>query len=525
MNEYVRFINRLTKESQKNLLIINDKRILELADKLLETYELNYLNEAMKPILNYIVDKLKTIPVNINRISTEPYNSEDFLMSEHNKVTNIQINTLAYEKFRVLNTQDTMLITYPNINNLSFEIHFYYCNTTDKIQDVINTIINRLHLIVLTFSDYHNLKHLSQIFNIEYPLKMYLYLYPFNRNIDYRIQDTSSLEYYKRNNCFHCSSGYSNSNYASSSLNNKKSSFVIVCTRIPEMLGLFTHEMFHVLHLDTRYYTIKNNNNNLEMQSNELDDSAYKELNAVLNKYNKKVGKYQFLETFNNTTTTIFHTLYCSIELSDSLDTNRIINLFNSLIKKEIIYSIYHTCKILHNQNINKAEEYFNVDSKPYQQLAYLYEYTIVRSFMFINLKDYVDYLTHKDLGNFDGNNTTQVNKLKTIVASLLDNAYKSMYLTTNDNYNKLFDTFVEILDESNKGNKSNKNNKSKECDVCGPVNMEYFCIDHNFDNRLILNKIDRNNSQIGGYKTNYYNKYLKYKIKYCKLKSKSDSN
>jgi hypothetical protein len=278
--------------------------------------------------------------------------------------------------------------------------------------------------------------------------------------------------------------------------------------------------MFHVLHLDTRYYTVKNNNNNLSMQSNQLDDNPHKELDMVLNKYNKKVGQYQFLETFNNTATTVFHALYSSIELSNSLDTDKIMNLFNCLIKKEIIYSIYHTCKILHNQNINKAEEYFSSDSKPYQQLAYLYEYTIVRSFMFMNLKDYMDYLTYKDLGSFDGNNVTQVNKLKIIVASLLDNAYKSMYLTTNDNYNKLFNTFVKILDEEKR---TNKDNKSKECDVCGPVNMEYFCIDHNFDNKLILNSTKRNNNQNGGYKTNYYKKYLKYKIKYHKLKSDYD--
>lgn len=517
----------LTIESKRNLQTIEDPNIHDLSDSYLNSENIkngiNSCKEMLQPYLHSLLQSIKT-KHQITKIESKSYDPQEFLRSEHNKITNIQKNTYAYNKLTTINTLDTYQLTYSN--NICFKLYAYYDKEYSKIQNIIQSIINRLHLIVSTFAPTestkliytNNMKYLSQIFTTDNPIPIHLYLYPFNRNINYSINNDESLEYYKHNNCSHCSSGYSNSSYAIKGGNNI---FEIVCTRIPEILGLFTHEMFHILHCDTRYYVTNNKNNNFELISKQLDENSGI-LGDIVENYNKKVQGYKFLETFNNTTTTILHSLYCAIELSGNIEYDNIMELFEYLFKKEIIYSIYHTAKILHNQHINTSREYFtpNINSKPYHQLAYLYEYTIVRSFMFMDLDSYVKYMRFKDFGNFDGNDKKQVEVLTNIVANLLKNAFILMYNKQQQNklrilYDRMFDSFVEILVKEEKLYVIDKNANS--CDECGPVNMEYFCIDHNCV-MILFDEVGQQKEQIGG-GSYYYKKYMKYKIKYLNCK------
>lgn len=531
-------INCLTLESKRNLKTIDDPSIIMLSDNYLNSKNIKTgiekCKEMLQPYLHTLLQTIKIKP-QIKKIETKIYDPNEFLHSKHNKITNIQKDTYAYNKFKILNTLDIYEITF--FNNLCFKLYVYYDKENLEIFNIIQTIINRLHLIVSTFATTNNMKYLTKIFTSNNPIPLHIYLYPFNRNIGYNIDNNETLEYYNHNNCCHCSSGYSNSSYAKvkvrdnyANSNGDDNVFEVVCTRIPEILGLFTHEMFHILHCDTRYYTTNVDNNNIfELNSNQLDENS-DALISIIKNYNRKVKDYKFLETFNNTTTTILHSFYCAIELLvdtqnliiDDIKINNIMQLFGSILKKEIIYSIYHTAKILHNQHINFAKEYFTNESntKSYHQLAYLYEYTIVRSFMFMELDNYVKYMLFKDFGFFDGNDSTQVDILTKMVAKLLENVFEMMYNKKSIEkilYNKIFDNFVKILIEDEK---LYLNNKNDSCDVCGPVNMEYFCIDHNYCMmQLLVNIMSEQGQEQRQIEFYYYKKYLKYKTKYYNCK------
>lgn len=525
-------MNCLTEESKKNLLIVQDERV----DELSKEYFIG--NEGMSKLINLMNKHLKRVLHKLDNVNTHnnlkiehsqsvDYDPNTFINSQHNHITNIQPGTFAYNKFQMINTQDVYLIEYEN--GFVIKLYFYYDRNYTDIQNVIQSIIYRLHLIIFTFDDKLDFKYLIKVFNSHNPLTSHTYLYDFNRNVNYVIKNNKldNLQYYKENNCCHCSSGYSNSSYAE--MHNNKiidNSFEIVCTRIPEILGLFTHEMFHILHLDTRYYTIVDDGIQFELKSNEIQSE---ELMKILNKFNKKVSNYVFLETFNNTICTIFHALYCAIELNNNFskecnyekEFENVSKLFEDLIKKEILYSIFHTCKILYNQGITHFIDYFD-DNAPYHQLAYLYEYTIVRSFMFILLDDYVRYLEFKDLNDsFNGNDKKMVDRVTGIIQDMLQKVYSLMYEDKDNSsriaYSKLFNRFVEILDELS-DNKKDKL-KEQEKDKCGEMNMEYFCIDHHCNlcklgNYLKGGRVSRNDNSYFRYK------YLKYKHKYLKYKN-----
>lgn len=512
-----RIVNCLTFESKKNLSIIESEKLKKVNKEYLLEIDngLNILNEYIDVLLKEtdLLKILQSKPYQILSVITKSYDPNIFLNSNQNSMTNIQKNTLAYQKFIKINTQSIYAIKYV-IVNLSFKLNFYYDNKHNNIQEIIQSIINRLHLIIITFANKIDTKLLSKVFSKtnEY-LEADIYLYDFNRNIDIKVDNNKleSLDYYKKNNCSHCSSGYSNSTCVERNNQEIKiNTFEIVCTRIPEALGLFTHEMFHVLHLDTRYFISKEDRNNIKLTSQMLNSN---DLDVVLDKFNDKVKSYQFLETFNNTTTTIFHSLFNAIELSASIDHVAIINLFKKLMQIEVIYSIFHSVKILHNQNFNTFASYFDKEKTNYYQLAYLYEYTIVRSFMFMNMIDYVEYMKFKDTNsNFNGNNKGQITDATIMVTKLLDKTFKLMYEDKSNNvrikYSQVFDKLVEVLDKQY-GKESSNN-----IDVCGSINMEYFCIDHRCS---LLQNGGRNIKQKN--LVNYcYKKYRKYKLKYYQI-------
>lgn len=251
-------VSKLTSESKRNLQTIEEPNIHDLSNDYLNSESIktgiNSCKEMLQPYLHSVLQSTKT-KQQVIKIESKIYDPQEFLRSEHNKITNIQKDTYAYNKLSTLNTQDIYQLTYSN--NICFKLYAYYDKEYSKIQNIIQSVINRLHLIVSTFVSTNNMKYLSQIFTCDNPMPIHLYLYPFNRNINYRINNDEPLEYYKRNNCSHCSSGYSNSSYAMKGSSNV---FEVVCTRIPEILGLFTHEMFHILHCDTRYYITNSKN-------------------------------------------------------------------------------------------------------------------------------------------------------------------------------------------------------------------------------------------------------------------------
>jgi len=108
---------------------------------------------------------------------------------------------------------------------------------------------------------------------------------------------------------------------------------------------------------------------------------------------------------------------------------------------------------------------------------------------------------------NFDGNNKKQVDIATIMITNLLNKTFELMYEDKNNNirikYSHIFNKFTEILSKEYYDESNNNNTE-----VCGSINMEYFCIDHNCS---LLQNGGKSNNRVNY----YYKKYKKYKLKY----------
>ena len=447
-------MNFLTKSSQDNYkTIINvEKENSDLINNLVNMIELDELFESkkMKDVFNKF-QKLYNQNDDKYIIKTEiiPFNDiKNNLMKYFDKISGLDRNingTIVGKKFQELNTIKKIYLLFDNID-LHIELFFIY--KEEKI-NLINQLIKRVCVYINYSKNTKRMKKIIKLLNNE-PFEIYFLMYDVNRQVINR--NNNNINELSNQGTYNCCSGY---NHFVIYPNSKNKEMVI--TKIPEMAGLLTHEMGHLLGWD--FGLLKNQNGkhyiSLEYLNNEQENELLK-LNIEKNQ------NFYFWETYENTQTTLIHSISNAIELDSSYDT------FKQFYKYEILYSIYHAAKILYWHGFNDFNDFFRNGSKiKYYQIARLFEYSIVRSFflLFYNklfLQDINDDFTLKDQ-----NKITEINN-------------KIINLMVNNTpliYEDIFNIFIEKV-------KSDK-----------IINMEYFCIDLNLDN--------------------YYTKYVQYKKKY----------
>lgn len=414
--------------------------------------------------------------------------------------------SVVYKEFIKLNKQAIYNFT---INDLKFSINLFYDQNYKDISKTIETIVKRSMVLLKYGQDskrFANLKTAltSDSFNI------YILLYPLNRATYKTVKNyrdiNKELKDLQVNGCYNCSSGYTS--FMVYKDQTKKFANMLI-TRLPEVQGLLTHEIGHLLGWDFEVFTETDTlySTTGMLQTNKLTDTH----NKLLQKLPLKQTKCVFAEVFNNTNTTILHSICNAIELNSgtrSWDSN--LELFQELLEIEILYSIYHTVKILYWAGFTTYDRFFDTDFDiKYHQKSLLLEYTIIRSFVLLNLNDYVKniQLTPDQAYSFTittddkltDNYTVTRNKMITEILVLMTGksevkqSYKSIF--------NLFNSHLKDVPESD------NNCESK----CGNINMEYFCID-------LLPKIESETGLLEGGGINYFQKYQKYKQKYLLL-------
>jgi len=310
------------------------------------------------------------------------------------------------------------------VDDIIFVLNFYY--THEDVYNLISVIMRRFKVLMNIYSGSDRLKHIRECLGNK-PFRVYFLLYDVNRYVpDIRSDDIyNDIRKLKDNGTYNCSSGYT------AFFSDRRRMLI---SRIPECLGLLTHELGHLLGWDLTTTVKSGNLCTLSGMVQQYDFSGAIKYLEKLPLKSKDIIPY---EIYCNTFTTILHTICNSIEAGKSYDK------FVEMVIDEIYYSIYHSAKILYYHGYDSYKDFFmNSENKlKYVQNAALFEYTIVRSFILLNLLE-------------NG----------TIVKELTDMLH---YMTTyNKLYESIFDNFVGVI-----------KNKKK-------LNMEYFLYDINYSER-----------------------------------------
>ena len=413
--------------------------------------------------------------------------------------------SFVYKEFVKLNKSSLYQIT---INGLKFNITMFH-NNDNGLNEMI---IKRMMVLLQYGKDSKRFNNLKK--TIKDSFDIYLVLYPLNRATYKTVKNyrkiKQELHKLKVKGCYNCSSGYTSFMVFKDTDKSIHDSATMLMTRIPEMLGLTTHEIGHLLGWDFEVFVEKpeyysttgmQRMNKLTAEHNTL----LKEL--PLDSKNDVV----FPEVFNNTNTTIIHTICNAIEYPDNSDK---LKLFKELLIIEILYSIYHSAKILVWAGFNRFESFFDNDTDMiYHQKALLFEYTIARSFVLLNLNGYIKNIVGNPLTFLiiDGDNVTKeyTDKRNGMITDIL--TLMTGQSDIKESYKVIYNLFNDYL--QNLEIEESSNNDCK--DTCGKINMEYFCID-----LLPLNEVSTFKVQTGNGYINYYDKYQKYKKKYLALKN-----
>lgn len=474
-------INNLYKSANVNAFFNNDKLINthKYFYNLYNNYSISNINTNTQDFDPTSLDNnLKDVISTIDGLCPSTIN-ESIVGKEFNKFNKVQTHTFSFQTKKPFNVS----------------AKYYYNDSYPNINKFVDSVTRRLYILIE-----YNIKDdiMDQIANITNdPFEIYFFAYPINRQVNsYNKYDNQELDRemssLSNHGCYNCSSGYTQFYMMPYDKQNR-----MTISKIPEMLGLLTHEIGHLMGWDfsTRKYT---------------KNEHYPELKELTPNQKNKLGNicvdnkqdFYFFEVFDNTNTTIIHTICNSIEFCLK-NKDQSFNLFKEMYKTELLYSIYHSAKILYWFGFNCFDDFFSKckNVTKYYQKARLFEYSIARSFMLMKYENiFDDYIIYDDVDKRSTfrvlpryvNNISPEQDIVDMVINLMTN------LDNNDkelrkNYEKVFNNFIEYLKEHNN------------------LNMEYFCIDY-----VMIN--DSQFDQFGG-DIYYYHKYLKYKKKYLKSK------
>lgn len=436
----------LSKESKENLDKVNE---VNYEKNLSDISEIRELYDQLKAIY----DNYDIVNIFNTRYFDPKSDQSKILLNEIFTVDGLNNeNSEVFKEYLKLNKYYEKKLTYGNIN---FKLKFYF---NDK-SNLLPIIIKRFHCLIKMYENTERFKHITKCMNNE-DFDVYFLLYPVNRHVPFKQSKNINLDLknFKNNGTYNCSSGYT------TFFGNRRH---MLMTRIPECLGLLTHELGHLLGWDLSDTVVKEDMCTLSGMVNNINLSNKQQ--HVINKLplnNKNIIPY---EVFCNTYTTILHTVCNSLE--KNLNFNECLKMLNN----EIIYSIYHSAKILHFNGFNSYDKFFmnsNSNKLLYYQDAALFEYTILRSFLLMNLQKMFKI-------GYESKNK------KKILNLALESA-----ITYNKNYEMIFNNFIKFI----------KNIKYEK------LNMEYFLYDFiSYD-------------QMGGRYINYHKQYLKYIRRYNRL-------
>lgn len=398
--------------------------IKRLADK---------MGGTMRYIHN-IYNKICLTPTKFTETLFDPTLNSDNIVKVLNKhqISEKDKTSKIYIKYLELSVKRQYTIT---IYGIIFNIIFY-CKRDYSMFDIV---INRF-LVLCEFSKDRILKLSSKLkeFNI------YLVLYDLNRQTIIGRKMSSDI----KDGHYNCSSGYT-----SLYVNDNKINNTMLITRLPEHLGLFTHEMGHLLGYD--FGTIVNTDSYMSLSGMVNSYNCPKKILDPIakNLSNSVIDNFEFMESINNYNTTIIHSIFNAIEIENTNEVNYLA-LTTNLIRIEVVYSIFHTAKILFRSGFSSYESFFDNRSKEYKldQKAFLFEYTIVRALMFIN-NDILDIMKYRHI---DGD------KVCTFTSSHNMCEYQKKVFVK--------ESFTKVKSILNYFLKNLQNTKE--------LNMEYFCID-----------------------------------------------
>jgi hypothetical protein len=504
----------LTTSSLNNLHDVQKVMSMPISDKLYNMINLDnfYENSRVKDTFNRFLKKSKSSSIKLIGKIDKPFNP-----AVKNSIFNMDglhsKGTYINKEYNKLNKETVYTVQVSDFD-LFFKLHFYYAATNLNINKFINNTINRFNTIIGYNIDEQRVKFLERIQKgVENCFSIHFVVYNLNRSSPKGPKEPNGPKEFTElanQGCYNTSSGYT-ALYITH--NNRQN--VMLVSRIPEAMGLFTHELGHLLGIDFETPIITDKRSTISGMV-----SPFSVTSTHLTKLKKLPIKLDvnMTEAICNTNTTFIHTICNALEVDKSDDSYE---TFKNMFKVEILYAIYHSAKILHQSGYNSFDDFFNCRSSiKYKQKAYLFEYTVVRSFMLLLYPQLCELMTFSGYIKFKlAEDKIYDSEMQPIDAT--DKWIKFIDITLNlmtdktdktdklrNIYRQIFDSFIEII----KSTTINKNTFIESS--CGDINMEYFCID--------LDYVKMNGNMVGGGSINYYKKYIKYKQKYAQLKNYS---
>lgn len=402
----------------------------------------SYLGEYLEKNLVDIVSTTTSLANYIKELYVEhkktfnPMYSKHFNPMKVHYITNIisvdainnkDLTSEIYKRYLELQVEKLFII---NIEDISFEILFITNNEYNMYDQVLNIFTT------LCYFARDRIVELSKRVKI---FKIYFVLYEVNRQT---LKGKTNLEEY--NGFFNCSSGYT-SVYVDSKINKTE----MLITRFPEHIGLFIHEMGHLLGFD--FETIVDNNV-FTLSGMLHEKKCSRKIISSLPIDNNIINGFEMPEAINNYNTTILRSIFNSIIICESFEDINFINIYNDFLRIEFIYCVYHSAKILSKYNFLSYDDFFSKETKvKLQQKALLFEYTVVRMLMFLNV-DIYKFMKKSKVYRLAPNSNNICEYQKSIFS-------KDNIIRVKDLLNKVF-KIVKYGDNL--------------------MNMEYFCIDFN---------------------------------------------
>lgn len=287
-------------------------------------------------VLNSSKEQILTYFENTNKIHLREKYYKNIIINKNNNNFNKYLTgdfISYYKKSIIQKSKKCKIVIAKNI-----DISFYYEN--DKINNNIDEIIYYLLLIYYT---------ISKIYNYEEKLNLIIFYLDFKK-----FTSNNSVSYININ------SGYSYKNN-------------IILFRKEELFKVFIHEVLHVVGLDNKYNLIPSSQKLLSkifhIQSEQLYNEGYIEFSAI-----------------------IYHSLFISFIFTKNFNSYK--NLFQKLIKYEILFSYIQLSKIL---NIYNLSPYDFFEENNYTEDTNTFSYFYLKLLMLEKYSFFIERVLYKN--------------------------------------------------------------------------------------------------------------------------------
>ena len=373
----IRFIDLLLSNKKINLDVtsIDNYKIIKYLIKNIDLHEIKnykYIVKKSIPIIKKMTDTFKKyqddylLLKSINKIDYNTIRKELYGFPSFSEIKGVEIK----KQIKTVNQK-----YYYKLKISGIFINLYFYGKEDKV--LFKNIARIIFLFITTFGINLNL------FN-NYNIRLLLIDFP--RKLDTNLQ--------KNNTSFKNISdlGYFNNSSGVNIFSKKE----LVVTRKTGLSGLLIHELIHMVGLDFCFNFRDNSHVNISnWQRNWIKINNIKNVNS-------NIGS--FIESICNSNSSYFLAIYNSIYLADKTSSCCPIKYFKYFFYLESIYCYLNAIKLLSYFNFKTYDSFFNnTNNKIFYQNALVFEYTILRMFIF---SDYYKLLL-KDMLKYDFNKKT----------------------------------------------------------------------------------------------------------------------